>query len=70
MRGFTYFAWINFRGKSKDVLKRKILCTKKFRAATNASWPQWIEAMHIIDKAGVQHQILDQKKACKEICDS
>ena len=61
------FACINFREKSKNAKNREILCMRKFSAVRYVSWSQWIENLYIIDQLGVQHQMLDQTQAWKNL---
>ena len=61
------FACINFCGKPKNAQNREILYKWKFNAVRYVSWPQCIEKLHIINKVGVQHEILDQKKGVETL---
>ena len=52
-----------FAESPKNSKNCEILYAHKFSGVRYVSWPQCIEKLHIIDKVGVQHQILDQIKA-------
>lgn len=40
---------------------------RKFSGVRYVSWSPWIEKLHVLEKVGVQHQILDPTKVCEEI---